>query len=293
MATLINEKKLIEIFIFCDDFDKSYGSWLRQRSLGGATTTTRTPAISDSEVLALLIFYHWSGYKNFQYFYERFALVHLASYFPNMPSYGRFIELVPRQALKMYMLLKVQSLLSRRTGTYFIDSKKLPVCHNKRIHSNKVFEGFAARGKSSTGWYYGLKIHLIINQLGEIVNFELTPANVSDNNAELLQKVFGDLKGTCYGDKGYLSKLFDYFYQNGLKIVTKIRSNMKNVFMPLHEKVNLKKRAVIESVNDILMSVFDIEHTRHRNPINAIVNTFGALAAYGFYEQKPTVFIKS
>jgi hypothetical protein len=125
------------------------------------------------------------------------------------------------------------------------------------------------------------------------VNFELTPANVSDNNAELLQKIFDGLKSTCYGDKGYLSKPFDYFYQNGLKIVTKIRSNMKNVSMRLDEKINLKKRAVIESVNDILMSVFDIEHTRPRSPVNAIMYTFGALAAYGFYEQKPTVFIKS
>jgi len=68
---------------------------------------------------------------------------------------------------------------------------------------------------------------------------------------------------------------------------------MKNVSMRLDEKINLKKRAVIESVNDILMSVFDIEHTRPRSPVNAIMYTFGALAAYGFYEQKPTVFIKS
>jgi CRISPR/Cas system CMR-associated protein Cmr1 (group 7 of RAMP superfamily) len=132
-----------------------------------------------------------------------------------MPSYSRFVELIPRQAMKMYMLLKVQSLMGQRTGTYFIDSKKLPVCHNRRIHSNKVFSGFAARGKSSTGWYYGLKVYLIINQLGEIVNFELTSANVPDNNAELLQEVFDGLKGTCYGDKGYLSKLFDYFIKMG------------------------------------------------------------------------------
>lgn len=293
MTTLINEKKLIEIFITCDDFDKSYELWQRQRSLGGDSCYTRIPAICDSEVLSLLVFYHWSGYKNFQYFYERFALIYLIDYFPTMPSYSRFVELIPRQAMKMFILLKVQSLMSQRTGVYIVDSKKLPVCHNKRIHSNKVFEGFASRGKSSTGWYYGLKIHLIINQLGEIVNFELTSANVSDNNAELLQKIFKDLKGTCYGDKGYLSKLFDYFYQAGLKIVTKIRSNMKNILMPLDEKINLKKRAVIESVNDILMSVFDIEHTRHRSPINAIIHTLGALVAYGFYEQKPTVFIKN
>lgn len=292
MAGLINEKKLIEIFISCDDFDKSYEHWLSHHALGEKSLPTRRPSLSDSEILTLLIFYHWSGYKNFEYYYQNYALIVLKKYFPTMPSYSRFVELIPRQAMKMYMFLKVQTLLSQRTGTYFIDSKKLPVCHNKRIHNNKVFTDFAARGKSSTGWYYGLKIHLIINQLGEIVNFELTSANVSDNNEHLLKKMLDGLHGTCYGDKGYLSKLFAYFYQKGLKIVTKIRSNMKNILVPIKEKINLKKRALIESVNDILMTVFDLEHTRHRSPINAITHTFGALAAYGFYENKPSVFIK-
>jgi hypothetical protein len=292
MAGLINEKKLIEIFISCDDFDKSYEHWLSHHALGEKPLPTRRPSLSDSEILTLLIFYHWSGYKNFEYYYQNYALIVLKKYFPTMPSYSRFVELIPRQAMKMYMFLKVQTLLSQRTGTYFIDSKKLPVCHNKRIHNNKVFTDFAARGKSSTGWYYGLKIHLIINQLGEIVNFELTSANVSDNNEHLLKKMLDGLHGTCYGDKGYLSKLFAYFYQKGLKIVTKIRSNMKNILVPIKEKINLKKRALIESVNDILMTVFDLEHTRHRSPINAITHTFGALAAYGFYENKPSVFIK-
>ncbi len=293
MAGLINEKKLIEIFISCDDFDKSYEHWLSHHALGEKSLPTRRPSLSDSEILTLLIFYHWSGYKNFEYYYQNYALVVLKKHFPAMPSYNRFVELIPRQGMKMYMFLKVQTLLSQRTGTYFIDSKKLPVCHNKRIHNNKVFTDFAARGKSSTGWYYGLKIHLVINQLGEIVTFELTPANVSDNNEDLLKKMLDGMHGTCYGDKGYLSKLFAYFYEKGLKIVTKIRSNMKNILVPINEKFNLKKRALIESVNDILMTVFDLEHTRPRSPINAITHTFAAVAAYGVYDNKPTVFIKS
>lgn len=85
--------------------------------------------------------------------------------------------------------------MSKRTGTYFIDSKKLPVCDNRRIHSNKVFEGFAKRGKSSTGWFYGLKVHLIINELGQIMNFMLTPASVADNNENLLKKMLKGLRG--------------------------------------------------------------------------------------------------
>lgn len=166
------------------------------------------------------------------------------------------------------------------------------VCDNRRIHSNKVFEGFAKHGKSSTGWFYGLKIHLIINELGQIMNFMVTSANVADNNETLLKKMLLGLKGKCFGDKGYIAKLFVYFYEQGLQLVHKIRGNMKSQLMALNDKINLKKRALIESVNDILMTVFDIEHTRHRSPINAIVHTFGALAAYCFYDNKPTAFIK-
>lgn len=127
----------------------------------------------------------------------------------------------------------------------------MPVCDNRRIHSNKVFASFAARGKSSTGWFYGLKVHLIINELGQIMNFTLTPANVMNNNELLLKKMLKGLKGKYYGDKVYLSKLFTFFYQQGLHLVTKIRENMKNQFISINDKINLKKRGVIESVNDI------------------------------------------
>lgn len=290
MTELINEKKLIEIFISCDDFDKMYEKWLKTHTIG-LKVTTRKPDLSDSEIMTILIFYHWSGYKNFQYYYEQLVEKTLVEYFPKIPTYHRFVELISRQTIKLYVYLKVLTFLSKRTGNYFIDSKKLPVCDNRRIHSNKVFEGFAKRGKSSTGWFYGLKIHLIINELGQIVNFMLTPASVADNNESLLKKMLKGLKGKCFGDKGYISKLFSYFYEQGLQLVHKIRGNMKNQLMYLNDKINLKKRALIESVNDILMTVFDIEHTRHRSPINAIAHTFGALIAYCFYDEKPTVFI--
>ena len=198
------------------------------------------------------------GLKNFQYYYEYLVQKDLKSYFPKLPSYHRFIELIGRQTIKLYMFVKVLTFLSKQTGNYFIDSKKLPVCDNRRIHSNKVFAGFAKRGKSSTGWFYGLKIHLVINELGEIMNFMLTPANVMDNNELVLKKMLKGLKGKCYGDKGYLSKLFAFFYQQGLHLVTKIRENMKPQLVPINDKINLKKRALIESVNYIIIKVFFI-----------------------------------
>lgn len=74
--------------------------------------------------------------------------------------------------------------------------------------------------------------------------------------------------------------------------MTKIRKNMKNHLMLMDDKLRLKKRALIESVNDILMSVQDVDHTRHRSALNALVHTMAGLVAYHFYDTKPSVFIK-
>jgi len=112
----------------------------------------------------------------------------LQSYFPQQVSYERFVALIPRILPGLYVFLKWRTCLSQRTGTYFIDSKKLPVCDNHRIYQNKVFSQVASRGKSSTGWFFCFKLHLVINQLGEVVNFLFTPANVADNNQQALQE---------------------------------------------------------------------------------------------------------
>ena len=128
-------------------------------------------------------------------------------------------------------------------------------------------------------------------QYGQLVNFVLTPANVADNNGPLLRRLLTDLQGQCFGDRGYLTRLFAEFYQNGLPIVTKLRGGMKNTLMPLWDKLNLRKRGLIESVNDLLTSVFDIEHTRHRNPLNALVNVVAGLSAYCFADRKPSIIV--
>lgn len=182
---------------------------------------------------------------------------------------------------------------SQRTGLYFIDSKKLQVCHLRREKSNKVFKDIAKKGKTSTGWFFGLKIHLIINNLGQIVAFELTTGNVADNNQQLLMKLLQGLNGVCIGDKGYLTKLFDFFYENGLHLMTKPKKNMRQ--LPVDPKFNplINKRAVVESVFDILSSICDIEHSRHRKPMNACVHILSALVAYQYLDQKPQVFFPS
>ncbi|MEK6478447.1 IS982 family transposase [Catalinimonas sp. 4WD22] len=288
------EEKLIHMFMLLDDFCKAFRTWQESKQIGILPNGSGRPSkLSASEVLTILIYYHYSGYKCFAYFYKDMVLGGaLKSYFPNAVSYNRFVELIPDQLALLYIFLKFCTLSSRRTGTYFADSKKLPVCNNLRIHSNKVFKGIAQRGKSSTGWFYGLKLHLLINEYGEIINFIITPGNIADNNDQALRILLSGCRGRYYADKGYLTKLFEELYEQGLHLITKIRKNMKNKLMLYSDKIKLKQRALIESVNDLLMTVFDIDHTRHRSPINAIAHAFSGLIAYCFYEQKPSVFIK-
>ena len=291
MLSQDKEKKLIELFIALDDFCQQLQAWKQSQPQTYPTHGWDKPVMSESEIMCLCVFYHYSGYKCFQYYYQNMVQLSLKSYFPHQISYERFLCSLLKVLPGLYVFLKCCTLKSDSTGFYFIDSKQLPVCHNRRIHSHQVFEGFARRGKSSTGWFFGLKLHIVINNLGELINFLITPANVADNNREVLQTLLEGLTGECYADKGYLTRLFEQFYRQGLELITKIKSNMKNKLLPLKQKLRLKKRAVIESVNDILTSVFDLEHTRHRNPFNALAHIFSALIAYCFYEHKPSVFV--
>lgn len=291
MLTTDKIDKLIEIFVDMDDFCQYFNTWLSTRPKSEFNKPRFEGEMEVSEILSIIIFYNYSGYKCFQYYYEQQVQQDLLDYFPKQVSYKRFLQLIGKSIMHLYVFIKWKSLDSEQTGVYFVDSKKLPVCHNRRIHNHQVFKDIAQRGHTSTGWFYGLKLHLVINNLGQIMNFTFTPGNVADANPKILRHLFLKLKGNCYGDKGYLSKIFSELYQQGLKLITKIRKNMKNKLLPIEERYHLFKRAVIESVFDILMTVFDIDHTRHRSPKNAMAHMLGALAAYSFMDQKPAVLL--
>lgn len=292
MNVQFTEIKLIELFVEVDDLYKAFVEYKKTKGYHPAKSTRQTQLIG-SEVCTILVAYNYSGYKCFEYYYRELVLKRYADCFPEAPTYERFLSYIPRAADLTYLWLLYCAGRSKRTGIYFIDSKKLQVCHLKREHSNRVFEGVAATGKTSTGWFYGLKLHLVINNLGEIIPFDLIPGNVADNNRKLLKKLLGSLDGCCIGDKGYLSKLFDFFFENGLHLITKPRKNIKK--LPVDNRLNLliNKRAVVESVFDILGTVCDIKHSRHRSPLNASVHIFSTLIAYQYMEKKPRVFFPS
>lgn len=169
-----------------------------------------------------------------------------------------------------------------------MDSTSIAVCHNKRISRNKTFTGLAERGKTTMGWFFGFKLHLIVNDSGEIIAFSFTKGNVDDRKP--LPKMATKLFGKLFGDKGYLSsELAENLRQMGVTLITSVKKNMKNKLMPYWDKIMLRKRFLIESINDQLKNEMQIEHTRHRSPSNFLVNLISGLLAYSFKPKKPSL----
>jgi hypothetical protein len=218
-------------------------------------------------------------------------MAHLQKEFPQTVSYNRFVELQQKAVMPMAIFLKTFC-LGACTGVSFIDSTPLKVCHIRREHSNKVFKGMATKGQCSIGWFFGFKLHLIINDKGEILDFMITQGNINDREP-LKQKSFHErIFGKLFGDKGYISQtLFEQLFIDGIHLITKIRKNMKNCLMHIHDKILLKKRALIETVNDELKNICQIEHTRHRSFENFITNLLSGLIAYSFFPKKPCLNI--
>lgn len=256
--------KITETFVKVDDFCNEFEILYSKHQLpapSNVKTRNRKAGMCDSEIITLLIAFHGGQFRNFKHFYVDYVSVHLREDFPGLVSYNRFI-----------------------------DSTVLRVCHNKRIKRNKTFKGFAEVGKSSMGWFFGFKLHLIINDKGEILSFFLTKGNVDDRDAKTITNMTKDLFGKLFGDKGYISKaLSDLLFGNGIQLITAVRRNMKSKALSNEEKLLLRKRSVIETVNDELKNICQVEHTRHRSISGFLLNIMSAIAAYSFFPKKPSI----
>lgn len=292
MSFLTNDK-ITDIFCIVDDFCKEYSQEIKSHKKLPDTRSkksrNRKHEMSDSEMITTLILYHLGSSKNFKHFYLFYIGVYLRTDFPKQLSYNRFIAIEHKVFVPMMLFLNIVC-FGECTGISFVDSTKISVCHNKRIFNYKTFDGFAKRGKSSMGWFYGFKLHFICNEKGEILSFYFSAGNTGDRDAGIFEVLKKKLSGKLYGDKGYVSQsLFEMLFSQGIHIVPGLKSNMKNRLMPLFDKIMLRKRAVIETINDELKNICDIEHSRHRGIHNFLMNLIAALGAYCFFDKKPAI----
>ena len=286
---MLMEHQLVAIFCEIDDFCKELDKNMPQPLLTGPTKSHRGPAccLSVSEIMTIQILFQMVGYRNFKTFYTGFLQIYWKQYFPKSPSYQRFVELMSRAIFPLTLFAQVKG--GKKTGIYYIDGSCLPVCHIKRSKRNRVFKEIADYG-TSVGWFFGLKIHLVINNFGELIAFKITRGNVSDSTAA--KSLLAALEGLAFGDKGYIGKkLFDELFKNGLKLITRKRKNMKEkLVLNSYENQLLNQRNLIETIFDCLKHKYHVWHTRHRSMLNAMTNLMAALAAYTIEPLKLSAF---
>ncbi|MEE1288622.1 MAG: IS982 family transposase [Bacteroidaceae bacterium] len=252
----------------------------------------RETTLSKAEIMLIIILFHDSGYRCFKHFYLDYVCKHLRHLFPKVVSYNRFVELEREVAIPLALFIK-KVLLGKCTGISFVDSTPIRVCRNQRIHIHRTFKGIAQRGKCSMGWFFGFKLHLICNEKGELLNFMITPGDIDDREPLKYNAFVEFLYGKLVGDKGYIGKeLFQRLFVNGIQLITKLKSNMKGALMSVSDKLLLRKRAIIETVNEELKNIAQIEHSRHRCFDNFIVNILGAIAAYCMFPKKPCINVQ-
>lgn len=281
---------LEELFCSVDDFCRTFEPHWKQQLLGfGLKKSNRPRSLRLSEIMTILIGFHQSCYRNFKTYYQAKVQSEWAQAFPGFVSYQRFIEWIPSTLVPMCAYLR--SCFGTCSGISFMDSTSLKVGHNRRIRQHKVFEDLAARGKTSVDWFFGFKLHLVVNDRGELLNILLTPGNTDDRTPvpKLLQQLFGKV----FADKGYVSqKLAKQLLQTaGIQLITKLKRNMKQRLMPLNDRLSLRKRSIIETIIDQLKNISQIEHSRHRSPVNCFVNILGGLIAYCHQPKQPSIAI--
>lgn len=282
---------LITIFCEIDDFCKDFVKQVEAKKnllSDGEAKRKRPFSLTPSEVMTISIWYHFSGYRTFQDYYTKEVERHLSGEFPTLVSYNRFIEL-RKKIVTLLFIFFVTRKLSNCTGISYIDSFKLEACHIKREKSHKTLKKIAQKGKTSTGWFYGMKVHLVINQKGEIISFHISSGNFADNDEFILFKITKNLIGKLFGDKGYLINQVkaNHFLKKSLQLITKVRDNMKEKTLSAEDKFYLEKRGIIESVGDILKEHLLMQHTRHRSMWGFLLHVFTSLISYQMRPNKP------
>ncbi len=278
---------LVETFCDVDDFCEIFiPAWEQTLITNGDMKRRRAKRMSPAEIMTIIISFHQSHHRDFKNYYLGYVTRHLKPYFPYLLSYTRFIEVMPTVIIPLSSYLTTR--LGKPTGIAFIDSTKISVCHIIRAKRNQVFDSIAQHGKGTMGWFYGFKLHLIVNHFGEILAVKITEGNIDDRKP--VPDMASPLSGKLYGDKGYLGKaLASELWDNGVELVTNVRKNMKKKAMSLWDRAMMKKRFIIETINDQLKNISYVEHSRHRSINGFMINMLAGLIVYCLKENKPSL----
>lgn len=278
---------LDDLFCDVDDFCRLLlPDWHRQQRQYGERKRLRGCRLAVSEIMTILMHFHHSQYRNFNAYDLLPRCRQLADAFPNRLRYNRLVAVIPTVLMPLCVYLHPRK--GQATGIAFIDATSLVVCPNRRIDSHKVFNQVARRGKTAVGWFYGVKLHRVVNDGGEWLAFPITPGNV-DARKPVPQWVKG-LTGKLFGDRGDSSqKRFETLLEQHLPLITKRRKTLRNKLLPLSDKLLLRKRALLETINDQLKNISQIEPTRQRSVINSRVNLLAGWVAYTHQPKKPSL----
>ena len=267
LANCSEWETLYHIFDQIDNLLKTMSTSLRRKLLSDLRPKGgRPPGLSLQAILALGIFRFATGVKDVKHFHRKL----LSSYSEELgriPNYGNFNTLMNQATPYVIFLLQWICYLnkSKQDGLTFMDSTSLKVCENKRIFDHQVCEGLAERGKSSMGWFFGFKLHVVCDSLGRLASLLLTPGNTDDRKFVL--KLLKGLKGLCIADAGYVSKkLMQELYQQGLLLLTDVRNAMKRLMTETQHAL-LKQRQRIEGVFSCLKHRLKAEASIARSPL--------------------------
>jgi len=280
---------LYHIFDRIDDLLKAMSISLRRKLLADLKPKGGRPSgLSLPAILTLGIFRFATGVKDVKH-YHRKLVSSYSQELGRIPNYGNFNALMNQATPYVIFLLEwiCYSNKSTSNGAYFLDATSLKVCENKRIFDHKVCEDIAQRGKSSMGWFFGFKLHVVCDSLGRLVSLLITPGNTDDRKFVL--KLLKGLKGLCVADAGYVSKkLMHELYEQGLLLLTDVRNSMKRLMSEAQHAV-LKLRQRIEGIFSCLKHRLKAEASIARSPLGYVSRCLYACLTFALSKELETI----
>lgn len=281
---------ITELFCVIDDFflkfEATYWQFLKQSH---RISRVRAAHLSLSEITFIAIWYKCSHFTNFKAFFT-WLNQDKSSLFNSLPCYQRMIHLINTHQLALHAL-HVALMKGQRSQYLWIDSTTLPVCKNQRIQRHKSLAKIATRGKSSIGWFYGCKLHVVMNQFGEIAGSALSNGHVAD--VKVVEQLVNGLNGKLYGDRGYISQeLKSRLQVQGVDLITYHRKNMQSIQLCASDEYHLRQRNKIETLFSLLKGQYNLVTSKARSVHGFLSGIYASLCAYQLaHQNKPKIQI--